>query len=119
MAAFFGASVSPYARFAWRLRLYWALTSLLRLASERQPTRAAINLELDTEAQRRRAATRQRPASLASWLISIFTCAPGVYGPIARRSAVREIIRGRVGTANGGAHGWGAAPRESPLGDDA
>ena len=38
-------------------------------------------------------------ASLASWLTSIFTCAPGVRGPIARRSAVREIIRGRVGTA--------------------
>ena len=41
---------------------------------------------------------RQR-SSLASWLTSIFTCAPGVRGPIARQSAVREIIRGRVGTA--------------------
>jgi len=89
MAAFFGASVSPYARFAWRLRLYWALTSLLRLASERQPTRAAINLELDTEAQRRRAATRQRPASLASWLISIFTCA-AASGPKTRAGALSE-----------------------------
>ena len=38
-------------------------------------------------------------ASLASWLTSTFTCAPGVRGPIARQSAVREIIRGRVGTA--------------------
>ena len=37
--------------------------------------------------------------SLASWLTSTFTCAPGVRGPIARQSAVREIIRGRVGTA--------------------
>ena len=62
MAAFFGASVSPYTRFAWRLRLYWALTSLLRLASERQPTLAAINLEPRAETQRRRPATRQRRA---------------------------------------------------------
>ena len=99
MAAFFGASVSPDARFAWRLRLYWALTSLLRLASERQPTAAAINLEPRAETQRRRAATRESGPSLASWLTSTFTCAPGVRGPIARRSAVREIIRGRVGTA--------------------
>ena len=78
---------------------YCALTSLLRLTSERQPTGGAINLELRAETPRRRPATRQQVASLASWLISIFTCAPGVYGPIARWSAVREIIRGRVGTA--------------------
>ena len=32
---------------------------------------------------------------------------------------LRDDTWTRVGTAVGGAHGWGAAPRESPLGDDA
>ena len=37
--------------------------------------------------------------SLASWLISIFTCAAASGFTNTRRRAVREIIRGRVGTA--------------------
>ena len=37
--------------------------------------------------------------SLASWLISIFTCAAASGFTNTRRRAVREIIHGRVGTA--------------------
>ena len=75
--------------------------------SGRQLTRAAINLELLTETQRRRAATRPATNSLASWLISIFTCA-AASGPKTRARGLyeRRHVDARQHGGHGGAHGW-------------
>ncbi len=101
--------------------LSWALTSLQRPTSGRKLTRAAINLELRAETRRRRPATRQRRASLAPWLTSTFTCAPGVRPQNARQSAARETTRGRAPAQRCGAHARRVAagepsrrPRRSP-----